>query len=201
MTPTKNQKFNIYQLLQEMKKIPPKKEVSFEELEAKLQDKGRILVIMFLSLLFVTPLQIPGLSTIFGLLISYLSMKNLFRLKSKQIPKWLNYKIPFNRFEKLIQKAETILLYLQKWVHPRWMIFFRPKLEPCIHLVLLISGLILALPLPIPFSNILIGWAILLICFGFLEEDGLLIFLGYLLKLTAALYLLLPWLLYKNHFS
>lgn len=201
MDPIKNQKSNIYQILQELKKTPPKKEVSFEELEEKLQDKGRVLVIIFLSLLFVTPIQIPGLSTIFGLLISYLSIKNLFKIKSKKIPKWLNYKISFNRFEKLLQKLEQILTYLKKWIYPRWAFFFRPKMEPCIHLVLLISGLILALPLPIPLSNILIGWAILLLCFGFLEEDGLLIFLGYLLKIAAVFYLLLPWIIYKNHFS
>lgn len=196
-----NQKPNIYQILQELKKIPPQKEISFEELEEKLQDSGRIIIIAFLSILFITPLQIPGLSTIFGLLISYFSMKNLFRKKFKKFPNWLNYKISYTLLQKILIKSEKVHFHLQKWIYPRWLFLFRKGFEICLYLVLFISGLILALPLPIPFSNLLIGWAILLICFGFLEKDGLIVVLGYLLKMLAMLYILLPWIFYKNHFS
>jgi hypothetical protein len=46
-------------------------------------------------------------------------------------------------------------------------------------LLMLLAGLFLALPLPIPGTNLAPSWVILLICIGTLEEDGLLVVLGY----------------------
>jgi hypothetical protein len=43
----------------------------------------------------------------------------------------------------------------------------------------MLLGLILALPLPIPFTNLTAGWAMFCISLGTLEKDGLFVFIGY----------------------
>jgi hypothetical protein len=48
---------------------------------------------------------------------------------------------------------------------------------------------VLVLPLPIPFSNNLPAWAILLIAAGLVERDGLFVALGYLMFAAGVAYL------------
>jgi hypothetical protein len=52
-------------------------------------------------------------------------------------------------------------------------------------------GIFLALPLPIPLTNVITAWAIFLISLGILEDDGLFIFLGYGLFFCALIVLIL----------
>ena len=56
-------------------------------------------------------------------------------------------------------------------------------------LSILISGFVLALPLPIPFTNTLPAWSILLTAAGMMENDGLVIVAGYLMAGLTWIYL------------
>ena len=55
-------------------------------------------------------------------------------------------------------------------------------------LVILIAALELLLPLPIPFSNALPAWAIVLTAGGLLERDGLAVLLGYIVFAASGAY-------------
>ena len=52
-------------------------------------------------------------------------------------------------------------------------------------------GMALALPLPIPFTNLSAGWSIFLLSIGLLEDDGIFILAGYFLTLLVILLLIL----------
>ena len=55
-------------------------------------------------------------------------------------------------------------------------------------LVIALLGIFLALPLPIPLSNLTAAWAIFLIAFGLLEDNGIFVLIGYgVIILTAAI--------------
>ena len=68
-----------------------------------------------------------------------------------------------------------------------------PRAAKVVHgLMIFILGLFLALPLPVPLSNITAAWSILLISLGILEDDGLIVGIGYLAALsTAAIFVFL----------
>ena len=64
--------------------------------------------------------------------------------------------------------------------------------------IIALSGFLLAVPLPgVPFSNTLPALAVLLVCLGELEEDGLMVLLSLVMVgLTVAYFGLLGWLIY-----
>ncbi len=76
---------------------------------------------------------------------------------------------------------------MKPWIHSRlsWMCY--PPARKVINgIAIFLLGLFLALPLPIPFSNLSAAWAIFLMALGFLEDDGLFVLLGYAVMLITA---------------
>ena len=58
-----------------------------------------------------------------------------------------------------------------------------------VHLfVVCVAALVLALPMPIPFTNTFPGWTILLFAFGLLERDGLFVLAGYVMMLATGVF-------------
>ena len=57
------------------------------------------------------------------------------------------------------------------------------------------GGLLLLLPLPIPFSNTIPAWAVVLLSAGMMERDGLLVLLGHVTTLVSWAFIALCWLL------
>jgi hypothetical protein len=60
-------------------------------------------------------------------------------------------------------------------------------------LAIVSSAFLLTLPLPIPFSNTIPAWAILLLALGMMEEDGAVIVAGYFMAGAAWTYLATLW--------
>jgi hypothetical protein len=54
-----------------------------------------------------------------------------------------------------------------------------------------VMGLALTLPLPIPLTNTLPGWTILLLAVGLMERDGLMVLAGYVTMLVTAVWFFL----------
>ena len=155
-----------------------------------LRNRAYMLLIILLSLPFLLPLPIPGLSTPFGFAIGLVAL----RLALGQRP-WLpksiqRREIPPGFFPKLLDHAAKIIRLFERFLRPRWLIATESALIRQLHAVVLLgSAIILLLPLPIPFSNGLPAWSILLIAGGLMERDGFSIFLGYLVFALAVAYL------------
>lgn len=154
--------------------------LSLREILEILSGKGRVLALIFLALPFCQPLQIPGFSTPFGLLIAFLGVRSAFG-KHFWIPKKLAAKkVSSSTVQKIVRKGFYWIKKLQRFIHHRWAWVCRMRWMQAMHgLVIAFLGILLALPLPIPFTNLTAAWAIFLMCLGLLEEDGLLIVLGY----------------------
>jgi Uncharacterized ABC-type transport system, permease components len=151
-----------------------------------LASKGRSLVLIFLCLPFCQPIQIPGLSTPFGLAIAFVGLRMAFGKHLWLPKKLLNKHIPARTLKKV---ANTSLRFIKKgrrWIHPRMEGLCTYSAVHHIHGVLVcILGILLALPLPVPFSNLVTAWPIMLIALGTLEDDGLCLLIGYILTLVA----------------
>jgi hypothetical protein len=87
----------------------------------------------------------------------------------------------------MAQHALWLIKKMGRWIHPRLSWFIQKKVNGYVIVAL---GLFLALPLPIPFSNLLAAWSILWISLGILGEDGLFVILGYVFGLITFLILL-----------
>lgn len=155
-----------------------------------LRGRAYMLIIILLALPFLQPIPLPGLSTPFGLAIVLISL----RLSLGQRP-WLpkkiqRLKIPPGFFPKVITMAAKIIRFLEKFLTPRWLLLTESGVLRQLHaVVMLAASMILLLPLPIPFSNNLPAWAILLVAAGLLERDGWFICAGYAMLTLSILYL------------
>lgn len=146
-----------------------------------LAGKGLPLIVILLSLPFSQPIQIPGVSTPFGLLVGFLGLRMAF---GKRI--WLPRSIVRKQLPKeAVKKTATHALWLikkiKRFCHPRLTLLFSYPLAHVFNgLLIFFLGLFLALPLPIPFTNLVAGWALLCMSLGILEDDGLFLIAGYL---------------------
>jgi hypothetical protein len=101
-------------------------------------------------------------------------------------------KLPAGFFGKVMTLSERLIRFLESVLRPRWSLLTGNALLNQLHAIgILLSALILLLPLPIPFSNLLPAWAIFLLACGMLERDGLFVFLGYVAFAIGAAYFIL----------
>ena len=75
--------------------------------------------------------------------------------------------------------------FLQRW----------PGMMRLAGLSIAFGGLLLTLPMPIPFHNMLAAWAVVFLALGMMERDGLLVLLGHFTTLASLVLVCLFWLL------
>lgn len=158
-----------------------------------LKGSGHSVLILFLCLPFMQPIPLLGLSTPMGLLIGIVALFDLLG-RAPWIPKsWARRDLSGKTLRKILEVAETLLQKIEKWIHPRGAFWVRSWPSRLGSFFLLLScGLLLALPLPVPFSNTVPAWTAFLHCLGKLEDDGLLVFVSYFLfVLCVAFFVLL----------
>ncbi|MBP9840890.1 MAG: exopolysaccharide biosynthesis protein [Simkaniaceae bacterium] len=166
-----------------------------------LSGKGRSLTLILLSIPFCQPIQIPGLSTPFGLAIAFIGLRIIFGKRIWLPKKLLEKQIPSSTFEKVMDKTLALIKKIKPWIHPRliW-VCHSPFMEKGNGLMIFILGIFLALPLPIPLSNLTAAWSIFLVALGILEDDGIFVLIGYLFSLLTVSFFLLMGLTVKNIF-
>lgn len=164
--------------------------VTIRELLYVLRGRAYMLLVILLTLPFLVPVPLPGLSTPFGLAIILICL----RLALGQRP-WLpksiqRREIPAGFIPRMLDLAGKIIGWLEKILRPRWLVLTESGLIRQLHAVVIVaSASILLLPLPIPFSNGLPAWAILLLACGLLERDGWSVVLGYVMFGLSIVYL------------
>jgi hypothetical protein len=160
--------------------------LTLREIEARLKGRGFALLIMLLSAPFLVPL--PGLSTPFGFAIAIMGL----RIAVGQDP-WLpDYVLRRELSPKVLKIMVGVLLkiseIMERVIKPR-MHFLRtwPGAMNMIGVGIFVSGVILLLPLPIPFSNTLPALSIVLLSAGMMERDGLAVLAGYVVGMVGVI--------------
>ena len=158
---------------------------TFQDLFQALKGKGYPFLIVLISLPFCQPIQIPGFSTPFGAILIFIGLRMLF---GRHIwwPQWiLKHKISSRLLKAVIKKSLWFFKILRPLLRKRWSHLFQGYFHYLNGFVVILMGIYLALPLPIPLSNLMAAWALLFIGLGLIEEDGLLICIGYVISLIA----------------
>ncbi len=154
--------------------------LSLQAILEVLSGKGTDVLLLFLSLPFCQPIQIPGMSTPFGIVIALIGLRMAFR-HGVLLPKYILHKPISSRvINTIVTKSLWLLGKIKRLVHPRFQWICQHPATRIPHgLIIFLLGLYLTLPIPIPLSNIPAAWAVFLISLGLLEDDGLLVCIGY----------------------
>lgn len=175
--------------------------LSIGEILNILSRKGPFLIILFLSLPFCLPLQVPGLSTPFGIAIAFIGLKMVFGRYTWLPKRILSITISPNRLKKITEKTLWLLKKINRWIYLRLSWLYCYPISQIINgLLISVLGILLALPLPTPFSNLMAAWSLLFIALGLLKDDGFFILLGYFITLFTFGYFILIILLIKKVF-
>jgi hypothetical protein len=164
--------------------------VTVRELLELIGEQGLLLFCAFLAIPFLLPVAIPGTSTVFGLLMVLIGAgvaTDSLPLVPKRL---LDHALSSRHVVPALQKGATAFRRFERFIRPRALAMSRGPVANLINgAVIVIAALVLMLPLPlVPFTNTIPALAVVLLSIGMVERDGLVIVLGYLATVAAALY-------------
>jgi hypothetical protein len=148
------------------------KPITLAELKHALQSRGSAMLLILLALPFCF-VAIPGLSMPFGIAISLIGAC-LAIGREPWLPRFImNRRLSTARSDQLLIGAIKIARRLEKFVRPRLRFLHAGAgMSRLIGFGIVIAGVGLMLPLPIPFSNSIPAWAVVLLAVGMMEKDG-----------------------------
>ncbi|MEO5959447.1 MAG: exopolysaccharide biosynthesis protein [Opitutaceae bacterium] len=160
--------------------------VTLREVMNLLHGRGYVLLVMLLALPFCTPIPLPGLSTPFGLVILLIGVRLALGAKPWLPQRLLDTKLSPKFFAKVFAATRKILLWLERLLRPRMLgLTASPRLLQLHAVPIVICAAALLLPIPVPFSNVVPAWGVILTSAGLLERDGHFIVGGYIATAIA----------------
>lgn len=167
------------------------RELRLGDILEKFPQRGHALLIVLLSFPLTLPVSIPFIAGPFGLVLAFVGLY-LFIGKTPWLPRALRTK-PVSRrmLEHSVARLLALFQFVEHLLRPRFPAFSTGAVAVRCHAVyVLVLGLLLALPvpLPVPFSNTVVAIPIFLCGLGLLEEDGLLVLLGYMAVVPCVVY-------------
>ena len=165
--------------LLKLQKHAKKSAISFREIVDVLSGRGKFFFVLLLALPFCQPIQLPGLSVPFGLAICFFGLRISFG-KHIWLPKAiLDKRISSSSMQKITSVSLKVIRKIRPLIHPRidWACH-HPAMHVAIGVLIALMGLCLALPLPIPLTNLAAAWSLLFLSIGVIEDDGIFVFIG-----------------------
>ncbi len=181
----------LAQTLNDVADSLPEESISVRYLLSEVGEQGILLLCIIMVLPFMTPLAIPGVSTIFGLIIMLIGVGIILN-RLPWLPGFvLDRPIPSKSLAAILRKGSGLVQKIERFLRPRLpFLTHRGTFNRINGIALLWAGFVLILPFPIiPFSNFFPGLAILFLAIGMLTRDGLFVVLGYILTVVATVYL------------
>ena len=152
-----------------------------------LQGRGYRFLIVLLCLPFLTPIPLPGISTVIGAVIALIGLRLALGQKPHLPQRLMQKELPPRLLPKLLRASSRLVGAFERLSKPRLQLFYRHAAFQRLGGVLIaLCGLKLLLPLPIPLSNFFPGISAALLAAGSFAEDGL-VFLAGVLMFTLSL--------------
>lgn len=106
------------------------------------------------------------------------------------IPKFIAEKvISYKRLSYVIERLLRASGRMERWFHPRMFFFATNGKMMRVHgSFVMLMGLTAAIPLPLPFNNLVAALPILLLGLSLLERDGILVIVFYLASIPCFIY-------------
>jgi hypothetical protein len=177
----------IIKIIDEM----PPVEVTLIQIMQIIGQDSLLLITIFLSLVFLVPVSIPGVSTVFGTGILLIGITRLFSralwlpdrigkrtLSSEKLKVGLNRALKwFTRLEKVSRPHRL------PWMTADGFVGILNKLS------FILGALLLMVPFGfVPFSNTLPAIALIFLAIGYMQKDGVCILFGHLSNIATIIY-------------
>ncbi len=169
----------------------PEDRLTLGELLDAFGDEGLLLLTIMLTLVFMIPVSIPGVSTVFGAAILLVGISRLARR-----PLWLPQRLktrslPAAKLRPGLAGGMVWVRRLEKISRPyRLRALVEGRLQDIVNnLCFILAALLLMAPFGfIPFSNTFPGLALLLYAIGLIQRDGGAVLLGHLANIGTIIY-------------
>lgn len=170
--------------------LPPDR-VTLAEIRDMFGQDGLLILTAFLTIVFLIPVSIPGVSTVFGGAILLMGISRLFN-SNLWLPKQLLVKqLPADKLRVGLNKGVLWFHRLERISRPhrlKWLTYagLVGIINDC---ALILGAVLLMAPFGlIPFSNTLPAIAILFFAVGLLQRDGVCILLGHIVNILTIIY-------------
>lgn len=151
---------------------------------------GLVTGLLILPMLIPIPIPLPGFSTVIGSGIIILGIQLALARPRPYLPDRLTrltFSPDFSR--SLLNNLHRLLRPIERISRPRLLqISQNRKLHRLLGVCMVWNAALMSLPLPIPFTNLIPGYTILIQAISLLEADGLLMLISYGLTLATTLF-------------
>lgn len=183
--------------------------ITFFEIKSAIHQRGfGILMVIFILPLAIPVPFIPGMTTLLVIPVWIFSVQMVLGKDSPWLPQWLgNKSLKRSTLAAIVEKSTPILKKVERFLRPRLLWLSTPAGEKLIGFFAFLMCVSIAIPLP--FTNLIPAWGILIMALGLLSKDGIMISLGVLtgsfgLLVTSAILLfgtkaalaIFPWLVH-----
>jgi hypothetical protein len=164
--------------------------ITLGELLALVGEQGLLLLVMLLMVPFLLPVSIPGVSTVFSMVVIFVGVGVVLNRIPWFPQRLLARPIATANLLVAIDKSAQLMRRIDKVIRPRFLMLSESVSSNRLHGVMLIlGGVLLLFPLGfVPFSNTCPGVAVLLLAAGIAQRDGIFIVLGYLMTVVTIVY-------------
>lgn len=164
--------------------------ITLRQLFELIGEQGLLLFCMFLTIPFLIPVSIPGVSTVFGAAIILIAVSITLNRVPWLPQRLMNRPIATENLVPTLEKGAQMVARFEHYIRPRLQnLTTGAAVNRLNGAALVFSGVLLMFPLGlVPFSNTLPGLAILFLSIGILQRDGLFIVAGYLMLFATVVY-------------
>lgn len=169
----------------------PSGNVTLAQVRDLVGSDGLMLLAAFLTIVFLVPVSVPGVSTVFGAGILLIGVSRLFHLEL-WLPKRIERRlVATDRLRSALQRGLIWFRRLERVSRPQRMSWATSEgaarvINDC---ALILGAALLMAPFGlIPFSNTLPAIALLFLAIGTLQRDGLCIVIGHVSNLVTIAY-------------
>ncbi|QEX16954.1 hypothetical protein FRZ44_22490 [Hypericibacter terrae] len=166
-------------VLQKLLSEAPPGHVSVGWIMERLEERSFGLLMFMLAVIAL----VPGLSTFIGVLFAVPAYQMIVARRSPALPKIATARrLPTPQFVRAVDRIAPLLRRAETLIRPRWPQSFRTT-KRMVGIAILLLGLTLVLP--VPFGHILPAFVIMIVALAYLEEDGVVLWLGLALALVS----------------
>jgi hypothetical protein len=184
-------KTSLGEKLETVIKNLPATEITLIEILDSIGHDSLMFLTLFLSLVFLVPVSIPGVSTVFGSAILMIGISRLFNRKL-WLPKQIaNRTIASEKLTAVLNRALIWFKRLERFSRPYRFLSITGEGNVGLFnkLSYILAAVLLMVPFGfIPFSNTLPAIALIFLAVGVMQKDGGCIFIGHLSNLVTVIY-------------
>ena len=150
-------------------------QVSVDDMLSTFGSASFVPLLILPSLLVMSPLGgVPGLSSLFGIMIVLIAGQRLIGQDSIWLPGFIRHRsIESSKAEEAMKKILPVARFIDRHSHKRLSFLFRDPLSLILPLACVLAGALMPVLELVPFASAFLGLAVTLIAYSILSRDGL----------------------------